>query len=296
MNRTGKGLSKVVVLMGLVIFAGVLFSGLLGGDGFAAKEDNKAETAELRKGKNYIQTKVYTQKEDEEVLKLFEGLRVTDVTDGMDKAGLNNIGLMSPEIMPLWKDTKHFTHRCIGVAVTVRYVPTNEPPPTGMNTEQFNEWVGRVYNDITPEPFVDIIRKGTMLVFDDAESMDVGTIGSNNIMGWHLKGCVGVVTDQTARDTDEIIAEGIPLYFRKVGRGIRPGRNEVESVNRPIECGGVLVEPGDVIIADGDGVLVVPRAKAPEVAAYASATLNTDKNQRRNLYDQLGLEKDDSVR
>ena len=126
--------------------------------------------------------------------------------------------------------------------------------------------------------------------------MDVGTIGSNNIMSWHLKGCVGVVTDQTARDTDEIIAEGIPLYFRKVGRGVRPGRNKVESVNRPIECGGVLVEPGDVVIADGDGVLVVPRAKAKEVAAYAKATLDTDKSQRRDLYEKLGLEKDDSVR
>lgn len=296
MSKRAKDLSKVVVSAGLLVFVCVVFSGLLGRDGFAANEDEKDEAAELRKGKNFIETKVYTQKQDEEVIKLFEDLRVTDVTDGMDKAGLRNIGLMSPEIMPLWKDTKHFKHRCIGVAVTVRYVPTNEPTPVGMKTEQFNEWVGRVYNKITPEPFVDLIRKGTVLVIDDAESMDVGTIGSNNIMGWHLKGCVGVVTDQTARDTDEIIAEGMPLYFRKVGRGIRPGRNEVESVNRPIECGGVLVEPGDVIIADGDGVLVVPRAKAKEVAAYAKATLDTDKSQRRDLYDKLGLERDDSVR
>jgi hypothetical protein len=54
-------------------------------------------------------------------------------------------------------------------------------------------------------------------------------------------------------------------------RGIRPGRNEIESVNRPIECGGVLVRPGDVIVADGDGVVVVPREKAQEVAEYAKA-------------------------
>src|SRR5690606_34409780 len=94
-------------------------------------------------------------------------------------------------------------------------------------------------------------------------------IGSYNILAWHRRGAVGVVTDGTARDTDEIIAEGVPLYFRGAARGIRPGRNEIESVNRPVVIGGVLVMPGDVVIADGDGVLVVPRGVAREVAEYA---------------------------
>ena len=115
-------------------------------------------------------------------------------------------------------------------------------------------------------------------------------------MGWKVRGCVGVVTNATARDTDEITTEKIPLYFRKPGRGIRPGRNEIESVNRPIVCGGVLVEPGDVIVADGDGVIVVPRAKAKEVAEYAHAILDGDKAGRRNLYKKLGLPADDSVK
>jgi regulator of RNase E activity RraA len=110
-----------------------------------------------------------------------------------------------------------------------------------------------------------------------------------------VRGCVGVVTDATARDTDEIATEKMPLYFRKPGRGIRPGRNEIESVNRPIVCGGVLIEPGDVIVADGDGVIVVPRAHAKEVAEYARSTLDGDKAGRRNLYKQLSLPPDDSV-
>ncbi len=114
-------------------------------------------------------------------------------------------------------------------------------------------------------------------------------------MGWKLCGCVGVVTDATARDTDEIATEKMPLYFRKPGRGIRPGRNEIESVNRPIVCGGVLIEPGDVIVADGDGVVVVPRAHAKKVAEYAKAILDGDKAGRRNLYKQLSLPPDDSV-
>ena len=260
-----------------------------------AKENAGQSSEELRAGKNYIPTKVYSAEEDEQILKLFEGLRVSDVSDGMDKVGLMNTGLMSPEIHALWKDTVHYTHRIIGVAVTVRYVPTNRPPAPAMETEPFDRWVGQWYNQLSSEPFVPLIRKGTALVLDDAPDSDVGSIGSNNIMGWKVRGCIGVITNATARDTDEIITEKVPLYFRKPGRGIRPGRNEIESVNRPIVCGGVLVEPGDVIVADGDGVIVVPRAKAKDVAEYAKAILDGDKAGRRNLYKKLGLPPDDSV-
>ena len=130
---------------------------------------------------------------------------------------------------------------------------------------------------------------------EDAPEADVGSIGSNNILSWKLRGCVGVVTSATARDTDEIITQKIPLYLKHPGRGIRPGRNELESVNRPIVCGGVLVIPGDVIIADGDGVLVVPRAKAEDVARYARRIMDGDKAGRRSLYERLGLPPDKSV-
>jgi 4-hydroxy-4-methyl-2-oxoglutarate aldolase len=251
---------------------------------------------QLRAGKNFIPTTVYTLKQDQEVLKLFEGLRVADVSDGMDKAGLTNMGLMDPEIQPSWKDTVHFTHRFIGIAITVRYVPTNEPPAAHTDTKTFDNWVDKMYTEVTPEPFVELLRPGTALVIDDAPNADSGTIGLNNIMGWKIRGCVGVVTDVGARDTDEVATEKAPLYMRTHARGIRPGRSEVESVNRPIVCGGVLVEPGDVIVADGDGVIVVPRARAKEVAEYALATIEKDKAGRRELYKKLGLKPDDSVK
>src|SRR4029434_1904157 len=130
------------------------------------------------------------------------------------------------------------------------------------------------------EPFVALLRPGSALVIEDASEADVGSIGSNNIMSWKLRGCVGVVTGATARDTDEIITEKVPLYFRRPGRGIRPGRNEIESVTRPVVIGGALVKPGDVVVADGDGVIVVPRDKAMSVAAYAKRILEGDKAAR----------------
>jgi 4-hydroxy-4-methyl-2-oxoglutarate aldolase len=261
-----------------------------------AQQNVGSDTNALQAGRNFMETRVYSEQQDQEVLALFDGLRASDVSDGMDKVGLADVGLMSTDILPAWKDTRHYKHRFVGVAVTVRYVPTNRGFAPAMETGAFDKWVGKTYNEATPEPFVPLIRKGTVVVFDDAPDSDVGSIGSNNIMGWKMRGCVGVVTDATARDTDEIATEEMPLYFRHPGRGIRPGRNEIESVNRPIECGGVLVRPGDVIVADGDGVNVVPREKAKEVAEYARHILEGDKEGRRGLYKQLGLPEDDSVK
>ena len=254
-----------------------------------------ADPAELRAGKSFIPTQTYSEADDQKVLALFKGLRVADVSDGMDAVGLQNTGLMDSDIRPLWKDTQKFTHRFIGIAVTARYVPTQRPPAGKMKVEDYDKWAGEWYSKLSPEPFMPILRKGSALVIEDSSRVDVGSIGSNNIMSWKLRGCVGVVTSATARDTDEIITEGIPLYFQKPGRGIRPGRNEVESVNKPIVCGGALVKPGDVIVADGDGVIVVPRAVAPEVAKYAQKVVSDDKAARRRLYQQLGIPPDPSV-
>lgn len=250
---------------------------------------------ELRSGKGFIATPVFTAEEDATLLALFAGLRVADVSDGMDAVGLPNLGLMERAIHPLWKDSTTFRHRFAGIAVTARYVPTNLPPAGRREVADFDRWVGEWYTELSPEPFDVLLRPGSVLVLDDPDSVDVGSIGSYNILAWRKRGMVGVVTDGTARDTDEVETEGVPLYFRGVGRGIRPGRNQIESVNRPIVCGGVLVVPGDVVVADGDGVIVVPRPVAAEVARYARGILDGDKAGRRELYRELGIPTDSSV-
>jgi regulator of RNase E activity RraA len=245
-------------------------------------------------GRSLLPTQQYSIDEDRSLLKAFDGLRVADVSDGMDAVGLQDVGLMDPKIAPLWRDLESFTHRFCGIAVTVRYVPTNKRA-TRSSADEFKKFEGEWYRAISPEPFVGLLREGSVVIIDGHEDGDTGTIGSNNIMLWKTKGAVGVVTSGRARDTDEIIKEKIPLYFHGTGRGIRPGRNEVESVNRPVTVGGALVRPGDVVVADGDGVVVVPREQAEAVARAARAVLEEDKAARRKLYDKLGLPADQTV-
>jgi 4-hydroxy-4-methyl-2-oxoglutarate aldolase len=255
----------------------------------------KAEITELSNGHNFIESEWYTEAEDLDLLKLYEGLRVADVSDGMDMVGLPNTGLVDHTIHPSWVDYNTMSHIIRGIALTVRYVPTQKPDRPEPD-EDFKAWEGNFYGSYSSEAFVPLIHKGTVIMIDDVEDKDIGSIGSNNILIWKDRGAVGVVTDASSRDTDEVGLEKVPLYLRKKGRGIRPGRNELESVNRPISIGGVLVCPGDVVVADGDGVVVVPRMVAVEVAEHAQGVLEGDKAGRRRLYEKLGIPLDHTVK
>jgi len=223
----------------------------------------------------FIPYKEYTAEDNKRVLDEYKYLRVADVSDGMDVVGLQNIGLVNPEIHALWKDTENFTHRVAGIAVTARYVPTNRREQK-MDQKTINQW----YSTVTSEAFMKVLTPGSILVIDAIEDGESRSIGSSNIMSWKKLGMVGLVTSGGLADTDEIIYEKVPTYFRRLARGIRPGRNELESVNRPVTIGGVLVRPGDVVVADGDGVVVVPRERALEVAAAALTFLDNIGRER----------------
>jgi regulator of RNase E activity RraA len=229
--------------------------------------------------KLFIPYQEYSQADNQRVLALFEGLRVADVSDGMDMAGLTDVGTVNPEIRALWTDTQNFTHRIIGIAVTARYMPTNKRIAR-IDQKTINQW----YGSITSEAFQQMLFPGSILVIDAMEDGESRSIGSSNIQSWQKRGMLGVVTSGGLADTDEIIHNKVPAYFRRLARGIRPGRNELESVNRPVTLGGVLVRPGDVVVADGDGVVVVPREHADEVAKFARGFLD---NVGKRRYEQL---------
>ena len=234
---------------------------------------------------------------DEQILEWYKELRVADVSDGMDMAGLADLGLMDNQIMALWKDIDRFAHVIRGIAVTARYVPTNRPRPAFEDDDQFRTWEGNWYSQISTEPFVEYLKPGSILVIDANGDGDTGSIGSNNSLFWRSKGMVGIVTTGSLRDSDEVIKQRIPVYMDPLqrGRGIRPGRNEIESVQKTVQVAGVQVNPGDVVVADGDGVVVVPRAYAKRVAEAAQIILDNDKGGRRALYQQLGMPLDFTV-
>lgn len=234
---------------------------------------------------------------DEEILELYEGLRVADVSDGMDLVGLRDVGLLDTKYHPLWKDIENMGHIFRGIAVTARYVPTNKVVPNPMQEEEFDQWEGNWYNEYSPEPFVEHIKDGSVVVIDASGDGDTGSIGSYNSLAWYAEGMRGILTTGSVRDTDEIIKQQIPVYMdpEQRGRGIRPGRNEIESVQETIEVGGVQINPGDIIVADGDGVIVVPRKFAKPVAEKARKILESDMAGRRDLYEQLDMPLDQTV-
>ena len=234
---------------------------------------------------------------DEQILEMFQGLRVADVSDGLDMVGLRDVGLLDTKIEALWKNTEDMSHIFCGIAVTARYVPTNKVIKNPMDKEEFQQWEGQWYGEISSEPFVEFIKPGTAIVLDVQGDGDTGSVGSFNSLDWYSRGARGIISNGGIRDTDEIIKQKIPTYLdhENRGRGIRPGRNEIESVNKPVSIGGVLIKPGDVVVADGDGVVVVPREYAQPVAEFAREILNNDKAGRRNLYQKLNIPLDKTV-
>jgi 4-hydroxy-4-methyl-2-oxoglutarate aldolase len=241
---------------------------------------------------------------DEVLLQLYDGARVVDVVDGLATVGYVGVGVMHPSISPLWRDVKDMSHRFSGIAVTVRYGPTNRPWNPGAdltkpeNYEVYRQWRGMWYSQLSTEPFQQYLKPGSVVVMDNRDDNDTGSTGSKNIMEWKEKGAVGLVTAGGIRDIDEIILQRNPVYsdYNKRGRGERIGRNELIDVQQPVVVGGVLVHPGDVVVADSDGVVVVPRRVAVRVGQIAYQELVDDIAGRRKLYEQLGLEMDDTVR
>lgn len=235
------------------------------------------------------------QQERSEILALYDGLRVTDVNDGLDAAGLADLCVLDRAIRPLWKDLEGFAHRIYGFAHTVRFVPTRRPRPEFADREEFYRWMGQWYGELAGGPITAEIQPGDVVVIDGRGVGECGFIGSNNSLSWIEAGARGVVTNGGARDTDELCVQRVPVYSRGVSRGIRPGRLELESTGRPVTVGGVCVRPGDLVVADGDGVVVVPPEKVRQVATVALETQERDKKTRRGMYDKLGRSHDQTV-
>ncbi len=283
------------------IAALMLFAALCPGSAGSAEEPTAGTPHTTPKGVRILQNKSFDDSEQarKEILELYRDLRVTDVLDGMDLIGLQDIGLVDKEIRPLWRDTEEFSHRIVGFAITVRHVPTDVR--VGQNSfpdlEGFKKFKSEQYGR-APDLWLKVAKPGDVVVIDAGGIPECGFIGSNNSLGWAEKGVVGVVTNGGARDTDEIVkVKKISVYCKNgySTRGVRPGRLLAESYNFPINCGGVLVHPGDLVVADGDGVIVVPREHALTVGKLARDIHIGDERSRAKRFERLGMPLDETV-
>lgn len=222
--------------------------------------------------------------------KLYTYLRVADVCDAMDGMGYFDIGLMSPEIRPLWLGMKFW-----GPALTIRCVPANRPMWRLHTTEEIVKAHGIWFNEVRHISLQGMIQPGHVIVTDTGGAREVGFWGSENSLGAVADGAVGIVTNGHCRDTAEIVLQQTPICARARGRTIIPGRIQVVDVQTPIGCGGVQVRPGDIVGCDDDGVVVVPLEIAEEVARHARAILLADMRARRRHYERLGLALDATV-
>ena len=229
-----------------------------------------------------------TQAENKELLALYKDLRVADVRDGMDWIGYHNFGSMDPGMRPL------FRTRAVGIARTARYLPYVGPYPEAKG-DAYTEWQGWYYWKVCTYPWMDDIEDGDFMAID-VSGVNVGLLGSENTLKALQKGNRGFVLNGAGiRDTDETIMQKIPVWSHFVAQSMVQCKIQFDQKDVPVAIGGVTVFPGDVIVADGDGVIVVPRAVAKDVAKYATKILSDDKQTRRESYEALNWQLDDTV-
>ncbi|WP_213309129.1 RraA family protein [Paraburkholderia sacchari] len=195
--------------------------------------------------------------EDQELVALFAGLDTPGVSDAMDKLGLHGqaLGIMS---------LADYTKVVVGPAFTVKYVPASVPPGT----------VG---------DFIDDVAQGDVVVIDNDGRADCTVWGDIMTQYAGLRGIAGTVIDGVCRDVNKALGDNYPLFT--AGRFMRTGKDrvQVESVNTTVAIGTVRVASRDIVVADANGVVIVPRGRAREVAETARKIEETESSIREQL-------------
>jgi 2-keto-4-pentenoate hydratase/2-oxohepta-3-ene-1,7-dioic acid hydratase in catechol pathway/regulator of RNase E activity RraA len=146
--------------------------------------------------------------------------------------------------------------RMIGFARTLRYLPLREDLSArfggGMNAQK---------------QAIEQIRPGEVLVIDARRETTAGTIGDILALRAQARGAAGIVTDGAIRDSGRLAALDIPTYHAAVHPAVLGRRHVPWETGVTVACAGVTVQPGDLVIGDGDGVIVLPPPLAAEILA-----------------------------
>lgn len=184
--------------------------------------------------------------QDELVARLAK-LDTCAVSDALDRLGLKGATI---GVRPVWP-----CPRIVGRAITVKIKPAGlEKPRQHLGTSA-----------------IETAKPGDVIVVDNAGRTDVSAWGGLLSLAAKLKGLSGVVVDGACRDVDDSREVGFPVYARAVVPVTARGRIMQQSVNEEIQFAGVQVHPGDLVIADGSGVVFIPRPREGEVITEAEA-------------------------
>lgn len=146
----------------------------------------------------------------------------------------------------------------VGEAFTLRYIPAREDlnPMTVFRDPAHPQ--RKAVEDCPP---------GAVFVIDSRKDARAASAGSILLSRLMVRGCAGVVTDGGFRDAEEIAKLSMPTYHHRPAAPTNLTVHQALDINVPIGCGDAPVFPGDVIVGDGDGVVVIPAHIADEVAA-----------------------------
>jgi len=181
---------------------------------------------------------------------------------------LGRTGTMAHAIKPLTPGM-----RCLGPAFTVRCYPAD---------------------NLSVHRALELASSGEVLVVDGGDVRDTALVGELMVYAAQRRGLAGLVIQGAVRDAAEIRALGFPVFAAAVSpRG--PVKETLGALGVPIQCGGVLVCPGDLVAGDDDGVVVIPAEEAKAVLERARAIREKEEAVRRGLeagqstVDLLGL-------